>query len=67
MERASDYYRRRLADEIFAAEMARSPIAGERHRELAFLYSCKLKSLGARPPQAAASFLATLAKTECAA
>jgi hypothetical protein len=51
MERASDYYRRRFADEVSAAERAGSAIAEERHRQLAFLYSCKLKSLGTRVPR----------------
>jgi hypothetical protein len=45
MQEASDYYRRRLADEISAAENARSVIAKDRHRQLALLYSVKLKSL----------------------
>jgi hypothetical protein len=46
MERDIDYYRRRLAQELTAAEDADSGIAEQRHRDLAHLYGEKLDSLG---------------------
>jgi hypothetical protein len=42
------YYRQRHAAELLAADQALSPIAKERHRELAALYLRKLTSL--QPP-----------------
>jgi hypothetical protein len=47
MEADRIYYRRRLADEMSAAESSSSTVAEACHRRLAALYAQKLKSLGA--------------------
>lgn len=53
MEPDSVYYRRRLDDELRAAQHSSSIAAEERHRQMAILYAAKLRQYGERVSVAA--------------
>jgi len=55
MERDRDYYRRRFAEELVAAERSSSIEAEQCHRQLAFLYARMLSALEVRAARLAAS------------